>query len=378
MKKVLMGTTALVAAAAITGVVSADEMAEEDGMMEAQPISITVGGRSHHGIAVIENDALQNHDDVAISNDVQIDFKGSTVLDSGIEVSFKITLEGEHGSDQADASYVELEGSFGAIRAGNDGLASKKMATLAPYASFFYGINDAYWHGSFNHATSGATTGVWTNTYADAGVGDSAALSYYSPRISGFQFGASYTLEADKEARSGSVYSEEGGDAWGVGGNYHGAMGDVGIAASLGYASKDVREVMAAGAKDPKPGDPGKKAVAAAPGRTVTEIGAGLVVSMSGFSVGGSYSSMDPDNKYDNLVQYDLGVMYGEGPWAVSANYGNRSQDNNPEEPGTDFMRLMGNYNLGPGIDLVGVIGSDSHDNGNDTTFGAVALGVAF
>ncbi len=231
------------------------------------------------------------------------------------------------------------------------------MATLAPYATFFYGINDAYWHGTFNHPTSDATTGVWTNTYADAGVGDSASLSYYSPRIDGFQFGASYMPEAGTEARSSSVYSTEGDDAFGVGANYYGSVGDTDVALSLGYASKEA------------PGEMG------AADRTVTEIGTGISASMFGVSVGGGYSSMDNDDASDDLVQYDFGIMYGEGPWKVSVNFGNKSQDGMVD---TDFSRLLGNYNLGPGINLAGAIGVDSHDSGNDTTFGAIALGVAF
>jgi hypothetical protein len=371
-----MGTTALVAAsvtaaAVPSGVAVADEMEE----MMAEPISLSIGGRSHHGVAIVDNDAQANRDDVVISNDVQLTFIGSTTLDNGINVSMSVTLEGEEGDDQADASYLELEGSFGAIRVGNDGLASKKMATFAPYASFFYGIADAYWHGSFNHPTSDATTGVWTNTYADAGVGDSATLSYYSPRLNGFQFGVSYAPEAGTEARSGSVYSQEGNDAWGAGVNYFGSVGDAGVALSMGYASHDVPAVTAAAAVPAEPGDPGEAAVDAAPGQTVTEVGVGLAVSMSGFSIGSTYSSMDPDSADDDLVQYDFGLMYGEGPWAVSANYGNKNQDNKVD---TDFMRLMGSYNIGPGIDVVGVVGSDSHDNGNETSFGAVALGVSF
>ena len=49
MKKALMGTTALVAAAVTTGV-AADEMM-------AEPISITMGGNSHWGISVVDNEA---------------------------------------------------------------------------------------------------------------------------------------------------------------------------------------------------------------------------------------------------------------------------------------------------------------------------------
>ena len=107
---------------------------------------------------------------------------------------------------------------------------------------------------------------------------------------------------------------------------------------------------------------------------------AGLVVSMSGVSLGGSYRSTDHDNTADDTNQYDVGVMYGEGPWAVSANYGNTSQDDDGKgsRTDTDFFRLMATYNVGPGITVAGVGGSDSPDNSQDTSFGAVALLISF
>ena len=78
----------------------------------------------------------------------------------------------------------------------------------------------------------------------------------------------------------------------------------------------------------------------------------------------------------DDTTQYDVGVMYGEGPWAISANFGNKSQDS--EMVDTDFSRLMTTYNAGPGINFAGILGSDSPENNKDTTFGAVALLISF
>ena len=67
MKKALMGTTALVAAAVTTGV-AADEMM-------AEPISLTIGGNSHWGVAIVDNEANSDaNDDVAFSNDVELRF----------------------------------------------------------------------------------------------------------------------------------------------------------------------------------------------------------------------------------------------------------------------------------------------------------------
>ena len=365
MKKALMGTTALVAAAVTTGVAVAEEMM-------AEPISISVGGRSMWGVAIVDSDAA-NKDDVAISNDVLLVFKGSTVLDSGLEVGMRIDIEGEEGDDSGDGKYAYVSGSFGEIRVGNEDAASYKMSTAAPYATYFYGINTPFWAGSLS--------GEWHSTFAGVNLGASASVLYFSPVINGFQFGVSYTPEAGTEARSNTVYSDEGNDAYSVGLRYDGAVGDAGVTVAAGYTSQDVAAVEAADATGLFVDDTsgvdgvGEAAVLAAPGRTETDWNAGLVVSMAGVSVGGSYRSNDPDMVgVDDEVQYDIGAKYGEGPWAISVNFGNKSQDS----VDTDFSRLMATYNVGPGVNLAGVLGRDSPSGNDDTSFGAVAFLVEF
>ncbi len=381
--------------------------------MMAEPISLTIGGRSMWGVAMVDNEAKDNKDDLAISNDVRIVFKGSTVLDSGLEVGMRIDADGGTGEDKDSVigEYAYVSGSFGELRVGNQDTASYKMSTSAPYATFFYGINTPFWTG---HISSAGTI----STYAGAGMGG-ASLMYFSPVINGFQFGASYTPEADTKAHSNTVYSQEGNDAWSIGTRYDGAFGDTGITFAAGMTSRDVpmseakvmRRTQELGLNDEGtavvadavanrkdcPGDsipvnatlPDPLAPVAAgiycynpaeAGRTETDWNGGLVVSMSGVSVGGSYRVTDHDNKKDDTTQYDIGVMYGEGPWAVSANYGNKSQDS--EDIDNDLARLMATYNLGPGINAAAVLGSDSpnagKNKGKDTTFGAVALLISF
>jgi hypothetical protein len=320
------------------------------------------------GVAIVDSDANDNKNDIAISNDVLLVFKGSTVLDSGLEVGMRIDIEGEESDDQGDGKYVYVKGSFGDIRVGNEDAASYKMSTAAPYATYFYGINTPFWAGSLS--------GEWHSTFAGLGAGG-ASLLYFSPVINGIQFGASYTPEAGTEARSDTVYSDEGQDAYSVGLRYDGAVGDAGVTVAAGYTSKEVAAVEVAAEVAPSPGDVGSEAVDAAPGRTETDWNAGLVVSMAGVSVGGSYRSNDQDmDGVDDVVQYDIGAMYGEGPWAISVNFGNKSQDS--ENVDTDFSRLMATYNVGPGVNLAGVVGRDSPSDNEDTSFGAVALLVSF
>ena len=340
--------------------------------MMAEPISISVGGNSHWGIAIVDNEANSDaSDDVALSNDVELRFAGSTVLDSGIEVGVRIEIEGEESSDQGDETYMYLEGSFGTIRVGNDDPASYQMGTAAPYATWFYGINTPYWVGSF----SGPVNSNWHSTFASAGQSDGASVMYFSPVINGFQFGLSYAPEAGSEARSGTASRSKGNDVVAVGARYDGAFGDAGVTVASGYASRDVPEVMAAAAVAPSPGDVGSAAVDAAPGRTVTDWSAGVVVSMSGVSVGGSYRSTDNDDGSDEVEQYDVGISYGEGPWTVSINYGEMTQGSATDN---GYARLLGNYNLGPGINLAGAIGQDTFADDEDTTFAGIAMAISF
>ena len=42
------------------------------------------------------------------------------------------------------------------------------------------------------------------------------------------------------------------------------------------------------------------------------------------------------------------------------------------------YARLMANYNLGPGINLAGVIGQDTFEDNEDTSFAGIAMGISF
>ena len=321
--------------------------------MMAEPISISIGGNSHWGIAVVDNEAdADTTDDIAISNDVELQIKGSTILDSGVELGVRIELEGEQSDDQGDETYMYLEGSFGIIRIGNDDPAAAQMGTAAPYATYFYGINTPWWT---THISSGGSI----TTFAHANVwNDPASVMYFSPVINGFQFGVTYAPEHGSEARSNTADRTKGNDIVSVGARYDGAFGDAGVTVAGGYTNKDVA------------------ATDSAAGATVTDWAAGVVVSMSGVSVGGAYRSLDQDDGADKTIHFDAGISYGEGPWTVSVNYGNASQDS--EGVDTDLARLMGTYSIGPGISVSGVLGSDSPASNQDTTFAGVAMAIYF
>ena len=242
-----------------------------------------------------------------------------------------------------------LEGSFGTIRIGNDDAAGAQMGTAAPYATYFYGINTPFWVGTFSGAESN-----WHTTFSGANAGDAASLMYFSPSINGFQFGLSYAPEKGIEARSGTASNEVGNELTSIGARYDGAFGDAGVTIAAGYTSFDAEG-----------------------GPTETDTSLGVVVSMSGVSAGGSFMVTDLDTVgEDDIEQFDVGISYGEGPWTVSLNYGEKNQDSSNLE--NTYSRLLGNYNLGPGINLAGAVGQDTFENDENTTFAGVAMAISF
>ncbi len=343
MKKALLGTTALVAA----GLVAQNAQA-------ADPISLSVGGYQNWGVYFASYDNDDGIDDNGIRNEGEIHFKGKTVLDNGLEVGVRFELEGEEeDGDQMDETYVWVEGSFGTFRIGNDDPAATQMATAAPYASYIWGLNSP----SFSIGSSAGVSTMWPSTFAGVEVGDSASVMYFTPVFNGFQFGLSYAPEAGMERRSENSYvpaEPEGNDAWSIAGRYDGELSGVGVTLAAGYVAWDKE----------------------APDTSWTDWDVGLVLSFDNISVGGSYAVRDDDTNND-VTRYDLGVRYGEGPWAISLATGNVEDDAGSVDH--NFHRLTGTYSLGAGVTLVGALGMNRPEADNsDSEFLGTAIAVSF
>ena len=105
MKRLLLGSTALVAAGLVAGAADA-----------AEKITLGVGGYYRAAFGVVNEDddtgdAGDNRDSHAIAQDAEVHFKGSTKLDNGIEVGARIELEGRSGDpDPIDERYIYFQG----------------------------------------------------------------------------------------------------------------------------------------------------------------------------------------------------------------------------------------------------------------------------
>ena len=179
------------------------------------------------------------NDGVAQQSDSEIFFKGKLESDSGLTFSVKVELEGNNtggggGSDREgaviDESQLTIGGSFGQVTLGAEDPAS----TLTHHGGLDVGIT---LNCGDTHKWIGGLAGCSHNGFGTYGHGhgDRNQIMYFSPRVSGIQFGASYIPIRSQEGSTLALNANET-DAWAIGGNYVGDFGEgLNIAFSLGH-----------------------------------------------------------------------------------------------------------------------------------------------
>ena len=122
MKKVLLGSTAIVAAGMIASAPSA---------IAAEKMKLSVGGYMEQWFGFTSQDDATGQDYSGFStvSDGEIHFKGSTKLDNdnGIKIGVNVQLEAQQGGDQIDEQYMTVSGGFGQIIIGDENSALYKM-----------------------------------------------------------------------------------------------------------------------------------------------------------------------------------------------------------------------------------------------------------
>jgi outer membrane protein OmpU len=346
MKKALIGTTALIAVGLLN--VAAAQAADK--------IKLSVGGYYNTGIGFSSEDdgvgeagaADRNH---AINIDSEISFRGSTTLDNGIEVGFQAELEVSDGTvgntfDRIDEHYVWFENTdvWGRVEIGDRDGAEAKTMVFGPL------VNGA--------TITGLTAMTWRNGPAaaanDAFIGpivlggalflaDSTKVTYYTPKFSGLQLGASYTPERAENQKGLATDSTAGelSEGKAIGANWSGSMGDAAVRASAGWSSADAEGVNE---------------------NDRTQWVAGFNVSMNGWQFGGGYVNDETGGgsastvvQRDN-IQYRVGLVYSTGPYTSGIEYADQSVDTATGEDSATVWSIQGKKSLGAGVSVgVGV-----------------------
>ena len=365
MKKLLLGTSALVTAGAlISGPAAAAELeASLNGYME-----------QWFGYRSLDNDGSgpTQVTDFDHTSDAEVIFRARSTLDNGLQVLYEVQLEGNTDGDQIDESYIQLTGSFGQFLMGSENSAQYKMA----YAPKDFGIsavsgdNPSWADESILGEGGGQYRAPWGSAYveADGSCNDDKRLTYFTPRLAGFQFGVSYTPQCGNQDSNAISNAGRVHNVVNIGANYTGNFDQVGIRVSGGFGYGE------------KPDDN--------TGSDPSTINFGTNLSYGGFILGAYYADTlsathSPSDAsvvtHNNNSGFGVGLAYSTGPWGTSLLWRHGERDglaSNNNRDVVDVFHLAAQYTLGPGVNLRGTIGyTEIEDEGVNSQDGYYVVG---
>ncbi len=323
MKKILLGTSALAMAGAFAG------------QANAATWDLDWGGyfEASIGYASVDSAPGTDFDGVDVAQDAEIQFTPSITLDNGLTFGVDIQLEGNASSngtgDTIDESFAFVKGSFGQILIGSENSAGYKMSYGAPDVTWI-GVNSGSLTAFIPNGQQNVFRGVGGSSFVEvARNNDAQRITYFTPRFSGFQLGASYARDGNQD-NSSQVDIDSGAlhNIFDIGANYVNSFGAFDIAVSGRYGIGE------------------RSATATSPGADPDVYAFGLNLGYAGFKIGGSYAAADESGSADGDF-FDLGVSYTTGPWGASFTYSNGELDIGSERE----QYLAGvTYKLGPGV----------------------------
>lgn len=347
MKKLLYGTTALVAAGLWVGTAAAEEGIDADisGGWIGQIASVSQDNGVGEGASNRRGHTFNRFGTVSIA--------GNTTLDNGLQVGVAFdwnteTVEVETSRD----GYVWME--FGGFRLelGSRNSAPYQMAYSAPGGGGGHGFNSALFTNATtpDDGTDDATNAAGAARGQVAVSGNSEKLTLFTPRFGGFQLGVSYTPESGKAPGGVSIFGgpdrknteDEQSEILSVGANFVESFDELDVNIGLGWEEGDL-ELDAAGSEDQE------------------EWHAGVSIGWMSWTFGGSYvnSNQGTSANDSDLTMWNAGVSYATGPWTVGAQYQNTESELGGSalagavttgEDEANRYELTGSYEVGPGI----------------------------
>ncbi len=324
MKKILFGTTALVAAGLVSTAHAADK------------ISLSVGGYMNQEIGIADSQPGETH--VNLVSNAEVSFGGKTTLDNGITIGVDVQLEANsQAADQIDESYLYLESGCGKVILGTEHGVGDLITTHAPAVGpvGVNGSNHTFWvsNGSGNNAP----------TSIDAsGSGDHEKMTYISPKLFDMlQAGVSYTPSQNGEDGKNVSTTTAGTlhDIYEATVLFDSSLAGVGVRASTSYLHGSNSGV----------------------GGPTEQISAGLSLKFAGFTFGGGYGRNISKAEAAAAANgdgwaYNVGLAYATGPYGVSLGYHYGEAEGNTGDNGSNESTLNAelgfSYNVSSGVDF--------------------------
>ncbi len=354
MKKFLLGTSALIGAAAFAGSVHA-----------AGP-DVSVGGFIDFQAGFSDQDTAfetgANSREAKFRNDTEVHVNVEGKADNGLTYGATIELEADvtaaDGGEglNADKTWIYLESSAGKLELGANAGAEHGLKVDASTIARATGGIDGDWYYFINTGGSTGTTNFIVTPdlpaqHAQGAREDANKITYYSPRFSGLQVGVSYTPDEGDVGTAAGWTGELNGDnenVFGLGANYEGTFSGVGVQLS---ATGAFGEQEVAGTED------------------LSAWQGGAVLSYRGFSLAGSYgdwtdSGLATGTTNDDQNFWTAGAAYETGPFGLSVTY----LDSEAQSNDVTNLSVGADYQLAPGLSpYIEVSFFDLDENGTNT-----------
>ena len=326
MKKILLATSALIAVSAFAPAHAAME--------------VTVGGyTSFQAAAYNDNSTMSAHRDFQSESQIIVD--ANATADNGLKYGAHIALDtSTSDSVNSDEQSIYVAGSFGRVEMGDDDGAAA-MQIFAPTV----GIGQI--NGSYDDYIAVAARGHDLNIRGGTSItasntGDNTKVTYYTPKVAGFQAGVSYAPEAQVGETVALAHTAVK-DSMEFGLGYEGEVTGVSVKAGAVYNIGN-----AAATEDLK------------------SWGVGAQMGYNGFTFGGGYTDNSDSlaalgTASDKSSNWTVGATYEQGAWGVGLSYIAMDFDTNGVSAGSttggDYTATVvgASYKVAPGL----TVGSD-------------------
>jgi len=219
----------------------------------ANALTLKIGGYGEFWAGYADNDAAGNvNNNFDVKNDAEISFKAEETLDNGMKVGVLYELEagvggpsGAQGGGNTESGFDEgfawVKASWGQLNIGNNDVATGYTGGVSVVGPVGIIKSDA---GDWIPGN-----GELNNTDGDVGVGDAGNITYFTPRVAGFQAIVSYTPDSSDGNTSAFDNQETTGTHNVMSGalKYSGKFGGAKIGLSTGYTFAELSDAAAGG-----------------------------------------------------------------------------------------------------------------------------------
>lgn len=419
MRKILLGTTAVVGAALLapaafaqTGVTTAPGAvglagsanvgtqgvtAPSPAIAAQNALSVRLGGFFDFSMAGIQDDLdrARTRNDLSSGNDRQsrsrydfrndlevnvfVDGRAANGMTYGAVIEFQMDNASSGGGSgttvDLDEAYLFLSfPNLGTLRMGQEDSAGSLLQVRAPSAGLI--ASDGDWY-DFINTTSQTVYGNYMLSGFNDG-NDSTKIVYLSPQFAGFDFGLSFAPnsgegERDQLSNGSSLQRDRTSLENEVSAalRYRGTFGPVGVNFGLGAMMADSPRLQASGSP------------VTVRGQQVNAYTVGATVSAYGFAFGGEYTWGAYNGTsvgraalaagLDDSQHWLVGATYTMGPLLVGANIGQGKQDNGSSRVGNAIVDrgdrthtawgIGAVYTLAPGLGVYAIYQNINDEN---------------